>query len=147
MKVILTNDVSSLGSIGQIVNVRNGYARNFLFPRGLASMANESNKAALDHQIKVLEKKRAVSLANAKTLAAKIEKTSVTVSKQVGEDERIFGSVTAGELETLLKAEGIDISKKDIEILEEIKKVGVYSAQIKLLPDVVAKFKVWVVAQ
>lgn len=147
MRVILSNDVPSLGTIGDIVNVRNGYARNFLLPRGLASVANESNKAALDHQLRILEKKKAVALAAAKQLGNAIEKTSVTVTKQVGEDEKIFGSVTTAELETLLQAEGLNVSKKDITILEEIKKVGVYQAQVKLHSDVAAKFKVWVVAQ
>ena len=147
MKVILSQEVSSLGSIGDIVNVRNGYARNFLLPRGLASVANESNKASLDHFQRVLSRRREKTLIAAKTLCAQIEKTSVTVTKQVGEDEKIFGSVTSAELEALLKAEGLDVSKKDITILEDIKKVGVYSAQIKLHSEVTAKFKVWVVAQ
>lgn len=147
MKVILTQEVSNLGSIGEIVNVRNGYARNFLLPRGLAAVANEANQAQLAHHKRVLEKRREKALAEAKSLAAKIEKVSVTVAKQVGEDEKIFGSVTTGELEELLKAEGVDVSKKEISLLDEVKKVGVYSAQVKLHKDVVAKFKVWVVAQ
>lgn len=147
MRVILTQDVGNLGDIGDVVNVRNGYARNFLLPRGLASVANEANKAQLDHQKRILDKRRAKVLGAAKELAAQIEKTSVTVTKQVGEDEKIFGSVTSQELEALLQAEGLNVSKKDITILEEIKKVGVYSAQIKLHSEVTAKFKVWVVAQ
>ncbi len=147
MKVILTQEVSNLGSIGEVVNVRNGYARNFLLPRGLAAVANEANQAQLAHHKRVLEKRREKALAEAKSLAGKIEKISVTVAKQVGEDEKIFGSVTTGELEELLKAEGVDISKKEISLLDEVKKVGVYSAQVKLHKDVVAKFKVWVVAQ
>ena len=128
MKLILTHEVSSLGSIGDIVNVRNGYARNFLLPRGLAAVANEENKAALAHQKRILDKKREQLLAAAKELGAKIEKTSVTVTKQVGEDEKIFGTVTVAELEAQLQAEGLNVSKKDITILEEIKKVGVYTA-------------------
>jgi len=146
MKVILTQEVDTLGSIGDIVNVRNGYARNYLLPRGLASVANESNKAALDHQKRVLDKRRAAVLATAKELGSQIEKTSVTVTKQVGEDEKIFGSVTTAEIEELLNAEGIKVSRKDITILEDIKKVGVYSAQVKLHSEVAPKFKVWVVA-
>ena len=146
MKLILTHEVSSLGSIGDIVNVRNGYARNFLLPRGLAAVAHEENKAALAHQKRILDKKREQLLAAAKELGAKIEKTSVTVTKQVGEDEKIFGTVTVAELEAQLQAEGLNVSKKDITILEEIKKVGVYTAQVKLHGEVVPKFKVWVVA-
>lgn len=146
MKVILNHDVDSLGRVGDIVNVRNGYARNFLLPRGLCMQANEENQAALAHHKRILDKKRAAMLAEAKKAAAAIEKTSVTVTKQVGEDEKIFGSVTTAELEQLLAAEGIKVSRKDITILDDIKKVGVYAAQVKLHSDVSAKFKVWVVA-
>lgn len=147
MKVILSQEVYNLGTIGDVVNVRNGYARNFLLPRQLASVANEANKKALDHQKAVLDRKREKVVAAAKELASKIEKTSITVTKQVGEDEKIFGTVTTAELEVLLKAEGLDVSKKDIQILDDIKKVGVYAAQVKLHADIAAKFKVWVVAQ
>jgi large subunit ribosomal protein L9 len=147
MRVILNNDVPALGRIGEIVNVKNGYARNFLLPRGLASFANESNEAQLKHHTRQLEKRKTELLGQAKTLAAAIEKTSVTVYKQVGEDERIFGSVTHGELETLLNQEGLKVSKRDISVVEDIKKVGVYHGQVKLHPEVSAKFKIWVVAQ
>lgn len=147
MRVILNHDVQALGSIGDIVNVRNGYARNFLVPRGLAAVANEANEAHLKHHRRQLDKKKAVLLTEAKTLATAIEKTSVTVYKQVGEDERIFGSVTHAELEALLSQEGIKVSKRDITVTDEIKKVGVYHGSVKLHPEVSAKFKIWVVAQ
>lgn len=147
MKLILNDNVDNLGRVGDLVNVRDGYARNFLLPRGLAVMANEGNKAALENHMKRLEKTRAASLAAAKTTAAQIEKTSVTVAKQVGEDEKIFGTVTTAELEDLLTAEGLKISKKDIVLTDDIKKIGLYSAQVKVHPDVTAKFKIWVVAQ
>ncbi len=146
MKLILSQNVENLGRIGDIVKVKNGYARNFLIPRGLGQVANEGNQASLNHQLRLLEKKKAVILADAKKSAANIEKVSVTVTKQVGEDERIFGSVTTAELEELLAAEGIKINRKDIKLSEEIKKVGVYSADVKVHPEVTAKFKIWVVA-
>lgn len=147
MRLILNQNVDSLGAIGDIVKVKAGYARNFLIPRGLASAANEGNEKALKQQLKVLEKKKAEILAEAKKAAAAIEKTSVTVTKQVGEDERIFGSVTTAELEGLLVAEGLDVNRKDIKLEGDVKKVGVYSASVKVHPEVTAKFKVWVVAQ
>ena len=147
MKVILNQDVSTLGRIGEIVNVRNGFARNFLLPRGIAAVANEANEAALKHHRRILDKKKAQLLAEAKTLAAQIEKTAVTVYKQTGEDVRIFGSVTTAELEDLLSQEGLKVSRKDITLVEDIKKVGVYHGQVKLHSDVTAKFKVWVVAK
>jgi len=147
VRLILNQDVPALGSIGDLVTVKGGFARNYLIPRGFAVVANERNKAELDHQIKVLEKKRLEHLGEAKKLAAQIEKTSVTVAKQVGEEEKIFGSVTTAELEELLAAEGIKIDRRNITVLEEVKKVGVYSAEVKLHAEVSAKFKVWVVAQ
>lgn len=146
MRVILNNNVSNLGTIGAIVNVKGGYGRNFLIPRGLAVLANSRNQSALDHHIRQMEKKRVKVLDEAKSLASMIEKTSVTVSKPVGEEEKIFGTVTTAELEELLASENIKVSKRDIHITEEIKKVGVYTAEVKLHPDVTAKFKVWVVA-
>ncbi|HET9238773.1 MAG TPA: 50S ribosomal protein L9 [Oligoflexus sp.] len=146
MRLILSQNVENLGRIGDLVKVKNGYARNFLIPRGLAVVANEGNQASLNHQIRLLEKKKALILGEAKKQAGLIEKISVTVTKQVGEDEKIFGSVTTAELEELLAAEGVKVSKKDIKLTEEIKKVGVYSAEVRVHPEVVAKFKVWVVA-
>lgn len=147
MKLILTANVDSLGSIGQIVKVKPGYGRNFLLPRGLAVPANEGNESSLRNQLKVLEKKKEALLAEAKTLASAIEKVSLTVTKQVGEDEKIFGSVTAAELVELLANEGIKADKKNVRLVDEVKKVGVYAAEVKVHPEVVAKFKVWVVAQ
>lgn len=147
MRVVLSSDVEHLGKFGQEVSVRAGYARNFLLPRGLALLSTKTNRAALDHRIKLLEKERAVALDAARSVAGQIEKISVTVGKQVGEDERIFGTVTTSELEALLAQEGVQVSKKQIEIVDEIKKVGVYSARVKIHPEVEARFKVWVVAQ
>ena len=147
MKLILSHNVESLGVIGDIVKVKGGYARNFLVPRGLAVVANEGNEKALKQQLKVLEKKKQQILDEAKKFAGQIEKVSITVAKQVGEDEKIFGSVTTSELEELLAAEGVKVSRKDIRLTEEVKKVGVYSAEVKVHPEVTATFKVWVVAQ
>ena len=147
MEVILTQNIKNLGEFGKVVKVKNGYARNYLVPQGLAVFANKSNKSALDHQLKVINAQKEKQVAAAKEQAVKIEKISVTVAKQVGEDEKIFGSVTTAELAQLVASEGVEIDKKNIEILEEIKKVGVYNAEVKLHPEVRAKFKVWVVAQ
>ena len=146
MRLILNQNVENLGRIGELVKVKAGYGRNFLIPRGLGSVANEGNQAALNHQLRLLEKKKALILADAKKLAAIIEKISVTVTKQVGEDERIFGSVTTAELEELLTQEGVKVARKDIKLSEEIKKVGVFTAEVKVHPEVSAKFKIWVVA-
>src|SRR6478735_656140 len=146
MRLILSQNVENLGRIGDLVKVKNGFARNFLIPRGLAVVANEGNQASLNHQLRLLEKKKSLILGEAKKQAGLIEKISVTVTKQVGEDEKIFGSVTTAELEELLGQEGVKVSKKGIKLTEEIKKVGVYAAEVRVHPEVVAKFKVWVVA-
>lgn len=147
MKLILTNDVPTLGGIGSIVQVKNGYARNYLLPKKLAVLANESNTKQLEHQKRVLAKRREKVLNEFKALASKIEKVSLEVSKLVGEDERIFGSVTTAELAEMLAAQGVKVSKKDITLPEDVKKVGVYTANVSLHSEVNAKLKFWVVAQ
>lgn len=147
MRIILTQDVKKLGSIGEIVNVKDGYARNYLLPRNFAVVANEANKAELEHQKRVLERKSAKVLAEMKKLASNIEKVSVTIAKKAGEDEKIFGTVTAAELEAKLKEAGVEVDKRDIELTEEVKKVGVYNADVKLHSKVTAKLKFWVVAE
>ena len=146
MRIILTQDVRKLGAIGDIVNVKDGYARNYLLPRNFAVAANESNKAELDHQKRVLERKSAKLLAEYKKLASNIEKVSLTIAKKTGEDEKIFGTVTSTELEEKLKESGLEVDKRDIHIDEEVKKVGVYNATVKLHAQVDAKLKFWVVA-
>ena len=147
MRLILSKDVESLGTIGDVVRVKPGYARNYLLPRAFALVATEGNEKALEATQRRLAKRKAQLLGEAKTIAAQIEKTSVTVTKQVGADEKIFGSVTTNELEALLKQEGIKVSRKDISLTEEVKKVGVYTANVKVHSEVTAKFKVWVVAE
>ena len=147
MKVILTQNISNLGAIGSIVNVKNGYARNYLIPNGMVAVADETNKKALEAQLRALEKKKSLLLEEAKKQAKSFENLSITLAKKVGEDEKIFGSVTTAEIEALLLKEGINVNKKDIEILDDIKKVGVYQAQVRLHPEVAPKFKVWVVAE
>ncbi len=146
MKVILTHDVPSLGTIGSVVSVKNGYGRNYLLPNSMAILANESNTKQLEHQKRILAKKKEKILKEARALATKIEALSFELAKQVGEDERIFGSVTAAELASLLEAKGLQIAKKDIEITDEVKKIGAYTASIRLNTEVIAKLKFSVVA-
>ena len=147
MQLILTKDVEKLGTMGNVVNVKNGFARNYLIPRGYAIMANSKNKEVLEKQLAEITAQKQELLKGAKELATKLEAVSVTISKQVGENEKIFGSVTTAEIVELLKVEGIDVPKKNITILDDIKTVGVFNAEAKLHSEVTAKFKVWVVAQ
>lgn len=147
MKLILTEDIATLGPIGSQVNVKAGYARNFLLPRGYAVIASSSNQKELNQRTKALETKRAKAQASAEALAAQIAKASVTIKKQVGEDERIFGSVTTAEVADALKAHGIEVPRRDIRFVEEVRKVGVHEAEARIHSGVTAKIKVWVVDQ
>lgn len=147
MKVILTEDVASLGSIGAIVQVKNGYARNYLVPRALAVPANEGNQKELEHRQRILAAKSQRILEEIKAVAKKIEKLKLEIKKAVGEEDRIFGSVTSAEVAELIGAQGIQVSKKDVHFEEEIKKTGKYSVDIKLHSEVTAKIKIKVVAE
>ncbi|MBI2602524.1 MAG: 50S ribosomal protein L9 [Deltaproteobacteria bacterium] len=142
MKVILSKDVESLGSMGSIVNVKDGYARNYLIPRSFAIVANDANRKELEHRKKVIEIRKEKILKEMKALAQKIGKIKLVVSKQVGEEERIFGSVTTAEIAEMLTQKGFEVSKKVIHFSEEIKKLGTYTAEVKLHPEVTASVKV-----
>jgi large subunit ribosomal protein L9 len=147
MKVILRQNTEGLGQIGEVVDVKDGFARNFLIPRKLAYVALAGNIKALEEEKKTLSKKREQELAAAETLAAELERVSVTIPVQVGEEDRIFGSVTTQMISDALKEKGNEIDKRKIEIDEPIKALGIYSVSIKLHPSVSAKIKVWVVRE
>lgn len=146
MKVILTKDVESLGTMGTLVKVRDGYARNFLIPRSLAILANESNRKVYDHRKKMIDEQKEKVLKEFRELASKMEKVKVVVQKQTGEDDRIFGSVTSAEIADFFAKKSIDISKKDIIFKEEIKKLGTYAAEVKLHSEVSVQLKIKVEA-
>ena len=147
MKLILTKEVAALGDMGTIVSVKGGYARNYLIPRGYALPANKSNTNQLEHQQRILAKKRERVLEGFRATAAKLGKLSLTVAKQVGEDGRIFGSVTTAELHEQLEAVKIDVSKKLITLPDEVKTIGRYEATVRLHPEVDCKLAFEVVAQ
>jgi large subunit ribosomal protein L9 len=146
MKVILTEDVSSLGNLGSVVQVKNGYARNFLLPRALAVPANESNKKELEHRTRTLAAKRKKQIDEFEKIAKKIAKTKITLEKQVGEEDRIFGTVTSAEIADALTALNFSVSKKDI-VVPEIKTTGKYTVDISLHPEVKAVLTIRVSAQ
>ncbi len=142
MKVILVKDVQSLGTMGNIVKVKDGYARNYLIPRSFAVVANDSNRKELEHRKREIDARKDKLVKELKALAQKIEKTRVTLHKQTGEEGRIFGSVTSAEIAEFLEQKGIEVSKKDIVLKDEIKKIGTYSAEINLHHEVVAQIKI-----
>ncbi len=145
MKVILREDDKKLGKAGDIVEVKDGYAHNFLIPRNLAVRADASHMKQLEHERKILRDKSEKLLKQAKKLVEQIETASCTISVQVGEEERIFGSVTAMDIAQALDKEGVEVDKRAIQLEEPIKTLGVYTVPVKLGPEVEAKLKVWVV--
>lgn len=147
MQVLLQANVPNLGHIGDLVTVKAGYARNFLIPRGFAMLADAANKRQYDHQMRIVGLKKAKALTAAKELANQVASMSVTIQKPVGEEDKIFGSVTTVELADAFKAEGLELDRKSITILDEIKRVGVYRGAVKLHPEVTTEFKIWVVAK
>ncbi len=147
MKVILRQNYETLGQIGDIVDVKNGYARSFLIPRKIAYAALKGNIQALEEEKKNLAKRRKQEVEAAEKLAAELEKVSVTIPVQVGEEDKIFGSVTNQMIGDALKEKGYDIDRRKIEIEEPIKSLGIYGISIKLHASVTANIKVWVVRE
>ncbi|MDO8549895.1 MAG: 50S ribosomal protein L9 [Ignavibacteria bacterium] len=147
MKVILRQDYETLGKIGDLVDVKDGFAVNFLLPRKIAYSALKGNVAALEEEKKSLAKKSEQELKAAETLASELEKVSVTIPVQVGEEDKIFGTVTTQMIADSLKEKGHEIDKRKIEIPEAIKSLGIYEVNIKLHSNVEVKIKVWVVRE
>lgn len=147
MKLILKEDMGKLGEAGDVVEVKNGYARNFLLPQGLAEV---STPEKIEMMQKEKEKKRAELEkmgAQIQMLAEKLEHTSCTVTVKSGEDDKLFGTVTNADIAKKLKEEGIVVDKKSIVLEEPIKKLGIYSVSVKLSSDITATFKLWVVKE
>jgi large subunit ribosomal protein L9 len=144
MKVILKENVEHVGSIGDIVKVAPGYARNFLLPKGFAIEATEKNAKALDHTKRHLEYKKNRVLEAAKLQAGKIEALTLNIAHQSGADDRLFGAVTNMELAEHLKAQGLEIDRKRIVLAEPIKHLGDFTATVKIHPEVTAVLKVTV---
>lgn len=147
MLVLLEENVANLGHIGDLVNVKPGYARNFLFPQGFAVLADQSNQKQLAHQRRQADAKKLKTLTAAKELATTISALSLTVHKAVGEEDKIFGTVTTQELAAAFVAAGYEFDRRTITIIDDIKRVGVYKGSVKLHPEVSAEFNIWVVAQ
>lgn len=145
MDVILRQDVDNLGERGAKVSVARGYARNYLIPRKLAVAATEGNLRMLQEEEKLRDVRENKVKRHSDRLAQKLGKVSVTAEVQVGEEDKLFGSVTSGDIEELLKGQGYEIDKKLIQLDEPIKALGVYTVPIKLHKDVECAIKVWVV--
>lgn len=147
MEVVLRKDYGKLGKAMDIVTVKDGYARNFLIPQGVAVVATEGNRKQVADMKRAIDKREAVEIEAAKAVLAKIEQVSCTISAKVSDGEAIYGSVTAVDIADYLKREGFAIEKRQIELAEPIKQLGVYTVDIALHKGVVAKLKVWVVKE
>ncbi len=143
MKVILKQDVKSLGKKEDMVNVSDGYARNFLFPRGLAAEATASNVNEMNTKKAAEKSKKDRELAQAKELGKKIAGITVVIKSKTGENGKLFGSITSKDISDKLKSDfGFDIDKKKIVLPEPIKALGITEVEVKLYPEVSAKLTV-----
>lgn len=138
MKVILLREIKALGKKGDVKEVADGYARNYLFAKGLAVPANASNINSRDHEIQIKENKDAKELAVAQKQAAALEDKKVTVYAKCGEMGKLFGSITTADIAHALGAMGYKIDKKKIDVVEQIKTLGNHQATLKLYPQVQA---------
>ncbi|MFC1554627.1 50S ribosomal protein L9 [candidate division KSB1 bacterium] len=145
MKVILRQDFESLGAIGEIVDVKPGYARNFLIPKKIVLPLTKGNLRVFEEERTREDMLVQREQTKAEKLAEQLEKVSVTASVTVGEEDRIFGTVTNQQVADLLKDKGYDIDKKNISIDEPVKALGIYPVTIKLHSNVESKIKLWVV--
>lgn len=141
MEVILTEDIKSLGKAGDVVKVKEGYGRNYLLPKKKALVADKSNIKAVEAQKKMIEARRAKLLETAQDIATRLASLEITIEKEVGTGDRLFGSVTKMEIVEALQKEGIKIDKHLIEIESPIKAIGEYDITVKLSQDVTGKFK------
>ncbi len=147
MKVILRKHFENLGEAGTVVDVKEGYALNYLIPRQIAYLANAGNVKALKEERKQSSLKESKELAAANSLKAELEKTPVTIHVKVGEEEKLFGSVTNQMISDAIKEKGFDIDKRKVDIAEPIKALGIYDINVKLHHSVVAVVKTWIVRE
>ncbi|RMF47377.1 MAG: 50S ribosomal protein L9 [Deltaproteobacteria bacterium] len=147
MEIILTENVEGLGQIGDLVRVKPGYARNYLVPKGLAVVANNRNLKELEHQKRQAERKFQRVVQAAEVLKGKIEALNLQVAHKAGEEGKLYGAVTAMELEAKLAEQGVEIDRRKIQLDEPIKNVGDFEVPVKLDAGVSATIKLSVVAE
>ena len=146
MKIILTENIETLGKIGEIVSVKKGYARNYLFPKGYAQIATEKNIESAQKLVELREKKEAINRSNLESLAKKLDKLTLKFELQAGEDEKLFGSVTSNMIADGIESEGYKVDKKEIQLDEPIKHLGNHFVEVNLAQDLSAKVKIKVSA-
>ena len=147
MKIILRKDHDKLGKMGEVVDVKDGYARNFLLPRNIAFLANAGNLRALEEEKQQFVDRQKKEQHQAEKMSVELEKLSITLKMKVGEDDKLFGSVTSQMISDAIQEKGMTVDKRVIDIEEPIKALGIYTVNVKLHPNVVGKVKVWVVRE
>lgn len=147
MKVILQEDMVDLGQAGDLVEVKAGYARNYLIPKGLAMMATSRNVKVLEHQRRLMVARQGKQLTRVTELADAINTLSATFTRKAGDDDRLFGSVTSQHIAEFFSDEKLPVERKQIRLEEPIKALGVFNVPIKLHQEVTAELKVWVVKE
>lgn len=148
MEVILREDVADLGRSGEVVHVKRGFARNYLIPQNLAVEATRRNLSQLEHEKRLIGHRTEKRRAEAATLVEKLNGLSVTVAKPVGEEDRLYGSVTAKDIVAGLIEEGMgSVDKKKVILAEPIRKLGIFDVPVRLDAETTAEIKLWVVAK
>ncbi|GMU62236.1 MAG: 50S ribosomal protein L9 [Myxococcales bacterium] len=147
MKLILREDVYNLGKSGEIVNVKDGYARNFLLPRNLAMLANDANVRQLEHEKAVIELRQQKMKGAAQELAKKFENAAVKITRKVGEQDKLYGSVTALDIAEALAAASLKVERRMIHLPDPIRAVGEFEVELRLHREVTAKVKVTVAGE
>jgi large subunit ribosomal protein L9 len=145
MRLILKNEVHNLGDAGDIVDVKPGYGRNFLLPRGLAIPATEGSVRQLDHHKKVADAIRRKNLSSSQQLKERLESTAVSIRRETGENDKLFGSVTNRDIAEALAAEGIEIDRRAIHLEEPIHSIGLFTIPVRLHREVTASVRVYVI--
>ena len=147
MEVILKEDIVNLGKIGEIVRVRDGYARNYLLPRGLVLEANKRNLKTFEHQKKIVADQKQKITRHAQVVGDQLAGVSLVIAMKVGEEGKLFGSVTTIQIEKALKAKGLNVDRRKIHLEAPIKSVGDYEVPIRLAAELTMPLKVSVVAE
>lgn len=147
MNVILKADVKNLGKAGEVISVKDGHARNFLIPKGFAVEANLKNVKSLEHEKKKIEEIAKKTKTSSENLSSKLSNLKLIIRAKAGEEEKLFGSITAMDISEALKKEGFEIDKKKIQLEEPIKRLGDYTVNIKIHQDILAKLNINVTAE
>jgi large subunit ribosomal protein L9 len=147
MKVILTKEIPNLGKPGALVSVKTGYGRNYLLPRNLAVLATDKNVRRLEHEKAGILARSAKEKANMSAMAKKLEAIEVKFTRKVGEQNKLFGSVTSKDVHEQLTSQGYQVERRQVHVPEPIKELGTHEVEVKLHPEVSAKLKVTISAE